>query len=80
MDVTLDIYPYASGSTIPVSFLPSWTQDGGPRTRSSSGEDPGDRKKIVDYLEKEFYYLRSLDEVVFSYIPGDPSPRGHQPA
>ena len=30
VDITLDIYPYASGSTIPVSFLPSWIQDGGP--------------------------------------------------
>ena len=30
VDITLDIYPYASGSTIPVSFLPSWAQEGGP--------------------------------------------------
>ena len=76
VDVTLDIYPYASGSTIPVSFLPSWSQDGGPDATIERLKDPGDRKKIVDYLENEFYYLRSLDEVVFSYIPGDRSLEG----
>ncbi|MDE2823543.1 MAG: amidohydrolase family protein [Chloroflexota bacterium] len=76
VDVTLDIYPYASGSTIPVSFLPSWTQDGGPDAIIERLKNPGDRKRIVDYLENEYYYLRSLDEVVFSYIPGDPSLEG----
>ena len=76
LDITLDIYPYASGSTIPVSFLPSWAQEGGPAGIIERLKDPGDRKRIVDYLENEYYYLRSLDEVVFSYIPGDPSLEG----
>ncbi len=76
LDITLDIYPYASGSTIPISFLPSWAQEGGPEAIIERLKDPGDRAKIVDYLENEYYYLRSLDEVVFSYIPGDPSLEG----
>ena len=29
-DVTFDIYPYPAGSSIPVSFLPSDAQEGGP--------------------------------------------------
>ena len=69
VDVTLDIYPYASGSTIPISFLPSEAQEGGPDAIIERLKDPEARKKIVDYLENEYYYLRSLDEVVFSYVP-----------
>ena len=69
VDVTLDIYPYASGSTIPISFLPSWAQDGGPDAIVERLKDPESRRKIIDYLENEYYYLRSLDEVVFSYVP-----------
>jgi len=76
VDVTLDIYPYASGSTIPVSFFPSWAQDGGPVAIMERLNDSGERAKIVDYLENEFYYLRSLDEVVFSYVPGNPHLEG----
>ena len=30
VDVTLDIYPYPTGASIPVSFLPAWAQEGGP--------------------------------------------------
>ena len=30
VDVTLDIYPYPTGSSIPVSTLPGWAQEGGP--------------------------------------------------
>src|SRR5499433_3584063 len=29
-DVTLDIYPYATGSSVPISFLPSEAHEGGP--------------------------------------------------
>ena len=76
LDITLDIYPYASGSTIPISFLPSWAQEDGPDAIIERLKNPADRAKIVDYLENEYYYLRSLDEVVFSYIPGDPSLEG----
>lgn len=69
IDITLDIYPYASGSTIPISFLPSWAQEGGPDAILSRLADKTERAKIVEYLEGELYYHRSLDEVVFSYLP-----------
>ena len=71
VDVTLDIYPYASGSTIPVSFFPSWAQDGGPEEIIQHLKNVTSRAKIIEYLETEFYYLRSLDEIVFSYVPGN---------
>ena len=69
VDVTLDIYPYASGSTIPVSFLPSEAQDGGPDAIIDRLRDPDERRKIAASLESESYYMRSLEEVVFSYLP-----------
>ena len=28
LDITLDIYPYPTGSTIPISFLPGYAQEG----------------------------------------------------
>ena len=69
VDITLDIYPYPSGSTIPISFLPSEVQEGGPDEIMRRLRDPVERQKIVQYLETESYYLRPLDEMVFSYMP-----------
>lgn len=76
IDITLDIYPYASGSTIPISFLPSWAQEGGPDAILSRLADKTERAKIVEYLEGALYYHRSLDEVVFSYLPKNPDLEG----
>ncbi len=76
VDVTLDIYPYASGSTIPVSFLPSWAQEGGPDAIVARLKDPDERAKIIHYLENDFHSVRSLDEVVFSYVRNDPALEG----
>ena len=72
VDVTLDIYPYASGSTIPVSFLPSWAQEGGPDAIVARLKDPDERTKIIHYLENDFHSVRSLNEVVFSYVRNQP--------
>ena len=67
VDCTLDIYPYPTGSSIPISFLPSHVQDGGPDAIIKRLKDPAQRSKIIDYLDNE--YDRPLDEVVFSYLP-----------
>ena len=76
VDVTLDIYPYASGSTIPVSFLPSWAQEGGPDAIVARLKDPDERTKIIHYLENDFHSVRSLNEVVFSYVRNNPTLEG----
>src|SRR6476619_1236123 len=39
-DVTFDIYPYPSGSSIPVSFLPGEIQEGGPAAILKRLADP----------------------------------------
>lgn len=67
VDVTLDIYPYPSGSSIPVAYLPSYAQDGGPYALLKRLGDESERKKLVYHLENE--HNRPLEEVVFSYLP-----------
>jgi N-acyl-D-amino-acid deacylase len=76
VDVTLDIYPYPSGSTIPVSFLPSWAQEGGPEAIIKRLRDPNDRAKLVHYLDNDYRDLRSLEEGVFSFVRGNPELEG----
>ena len=66
VDCTLDIYPYPTGSSIPISFLPSYAQDGGPEALLKRLADPKERGKMSDYLDNE--YDRPLEEVVFSYM------------
>ena len=67
VDVSLDIYPYPTGSTIPVSFLPGYAQEGGPDSIIRRLKDPAQRRKITAYLDGEFE--RPLEEMVFSYLP-----------
>jgi N-acyl-D-amino-acid deacylase len=76
VDVTLDIYPYPSGSTIPVSFLPSWAQEGGPAAIIKRLRDPNDRAKLVHYLDHDYRKLRALEEGVFSFVRGNPALEG----
>ena len=66
-DITLDIYPYPAGSSIPVSYLPSYAQEGGPDALLERLGDPAEREKMAYYLDNE--YDRPLDEVVFCYLP-----------
>lgn len=64
VDCTLDIYPYPVGSSIPVSYIPSDVQDGGPDSIKIKLTDPVERKKIVSHFESEI----DLDEIVFTYL------------
>ncbi len=52
-DVTFDIYPYPSGSSIPVSFLPGWAQVGGPDAILRRLADAATRAEIARFLERE---------------------------
>src|SRR5262245_40146881 len=45
-DITHDIYPYATGSSVPISFLPSDVQEGGPDAILPRLKDPAWRRKI----------------------------------
>ena len=67
VDCTMDIYPYPSGSSIAVSFLPGEMQEGGPDAILERLADPGRRRAIQDYLENRLF--APLEPVTFSYLP-----------
>ncbi len=69
VDCTLDIYPYPTGSSISVSILPSYVQDGGPDAIMRRLTDPDQRQEICDALHEELGMSVALNEVVFTYLP-----------
>ena len=69
VDCTLELYPYPSGSSYPVSFLPSYAHEGGPDAIMERLKDASERRKLIDYLDND--YPRSLEEAVFTYLPNN---------
>ena len=69
VDCTLDIYPYPTGSSIPVSLLPSHAHEGGPEAVIRSLGDPAQRRRIVEHLEEGAELSLSMDEAVLCYLP-----------
>src|SRR5206468_9133741 len=57
---------------------PDWAQDGGPDAILDRLTDAADRARIVEFLETQLAARGgpSLADVVFSYVPGDPSLEG----
>ena len=73
-DVTFDIYPYPSGSSIPVSFLPSQVQEGGPAAILRRLADREVRQQVGTWLDlNQSAYLRPM---TFSYVPDKPELEG----
>jgi N-acyl-D-amino-acid deacylase len=66
-DISFDIYPYPSGSSIPLSMLPSDAQIGGPKAILRRLSDAAERARIADYLDAN--HAAALDDTVFSYAP-----------
>ena len=69
VDCTLDIYPYPGGSSIAVSFPPSYAQEGGPDALIQRLKDPSERSKISNYLDSDSSTRATLEGIVFSYLP-----------
>jgi N-acyl-D-amino-acid deacylase len=69
VDCTLDIYPYPTGSSIPISYLPSHAQEGGPEQIMRRLADPAESRKISDFLDSDRGWVP--DEVVFTYLGKD---------
>ncbi len=65
IDISLDVYPYPTGSSIPVSILPGWAQEGGPDAILERLGDEGERGKIAAFLEN-----MDLGDRVFTYLEG----------
>lgn len=78
VDVTFDIYPYPSGSSYPISYLPGWAHEGGPDAILARLSDPVDRARIVAHMD-EHHDARAwnpLTSVVFSHAPRQPELEG----
>lgn len=71
VDISLDIYPYPTGASIPISLLPPWSQEGGPNEIIRRLKDPRYLKKICEELEQESMVV-SLRDMVFSHLPAYP--------
>ena len=74
VDVTGDLYPYPTGSTFPMSSLPSWAHDGGPDAMIERLKDPEQRKKLAAHLEGG--QMRGIDSAVLTYLPNHPHLEG----
>jgi N-acyl-D-amino-acid deacylase len=74
LDVTFDIYPYPAGSSIPVSYLPGWVQEGGPDAILRRLADPGERRRLADALDGD--PTIPLAQLVCSYAGTDPALEG----
>jgi N-acyl-D-amino-acid deacylase len=73
-DITFDIYPYPSGSSIPVSLLPGSAQEGGPEAILRRLGDPALRAAIAASLDR--HQAASLEEMLISYAPRNPAIEG----
>jgi N-acyl-D-amino-acid deacylase len=74
LDVSFDIYPYPAGSSIPVSFLPSEAQEGGPDAILARLRDPSERRRIAASLDAQ--ESLPMAEVILSYVPRRPELEG----
>ena len=73
-DITFDIYPYPTGSSIAISYLPDDAQEGGPQAIIGRLKDPAQRRAIAaDIDAREEPRLHSM---VFSYMPNAPELEG----
>jgi N-acyl-D-amino-acid deacylase len=73
-DITFDIYPYPSGSSIAVSLLPADAQEGGPQVILQRLRNAADRRRIAQYLDREEKQM--LETIVFAYLPHAPELEG----
>ncbi|HEV8308214.1 MAG TPA: amidohydrolase family protein [Methylomirabilota bacterium] len=74
LDITFDIYPYPSGSSIAVSYLPGWAQEGGPDAILRRLADPEDRRRIAHGLDHDESV--PLAQLVCSYVGKDTALEG----
>ena len=73
VDITLELYPYPSGSTYPLRFLPTFVHEGGPDEVMKKLNDPNELEKIVSTMIEELspYRREAFNDAVFSYSPNN---------
>ena len=74
VDVSLELYLYPTGSTFPLSFLPSYAHEGGLDAVMDRLADSAERRRLSDYLDND--YPGAIADAVFSYVPRHPDLEG----
>jgi N-acyl-D-amino-acid deacylase len=69
VDCTMELYPYATGSSLLVCLLPSYAHEGGPDAIIQRLKSPSERQRILRQLEET--PLRELQDLVLSYLPNN---------
>ena len=75
LDITLDTYPYATGSSLALSFLPAWAQEGGPEAILSRLADAAEKERIASDVQRvrdAIVLTESWDELLITHAPGHP--------
>ncbi len=71
VDITLELYPYPTGSTFPMSFLPSQYHIGGIDEMKNLFTEVNSRNRIIEYLND-----KPLSDAVLTYVPKNTSYEG----
>ena len=66
VDCTLELYPYPTGSSFPLSFLPSQDHEGGPDEIMKRLRDKSARPRMIRELKAN--PRRTLDDAVLTYM------------
>lgn len=69
VNCTLELYPYPTGSGLPMSYLPSYAHEGGPDAIIKCLQDPTIRAKIANDLEHHVSGDGDLVNTSLSYFP-----------
>lgn len=73
LNVSLELYAYAVGSTTALIFLPPWTHEGGPEAILRRLTQPAARQRIIEEIPGYHMGRRVEDwsDYRFSYLPSD---------
>lgn len=66
VDCTLELYPYPTGSSFPVRYLPADTSDGGPEALLDRLGDPDERRRMIEFMQQQ---KTDIDTAVFTHLP-----------
>ncbi len=74
VDLTLELYPYPTGSSFVLSNMPSQAHNGGPSEIIERLKDPAERAAIAEHIEGSD--ARVVREFVYSHMPITPELEG----
>lgn len=66
VDCTLELYPYPTGSSFPIRYLPTDSSDGGPDALLERLRDPAERRRMIDFMQAQ---NTDMDTAVFTHLP-----------